>query len=137
VTPAEQQETPPPTPGLHRGLASTSPGVPRRDPAPPPPKPQTLEKWGVHVCLDARGAPGTLDLSRGTLEQRRVRGDGPPFIELGGGVRYDAVGWRSGRAHASGGRQTPGTGILRRKAESQVLTVPIPVQRAVASLLEP
>lgn len=39
--------------------------------------------------LDPHGAASYLNTSRATLARWRVQGGGPPFIKMGGRIRYD------------------------------------------------
>jgi len=41
--------------------------------------------------LDPHGAAAYLNTSRATLARWRVQGGGPPFIKMGGRIRYDVA----------------------------------------------
>ena len=62
------------------------------------------------VLLDTRAVATWLGLSASTLNEWRCRGEGPPFIKLGGGrmshVRYvvgDVIGWLQERSAGPNG----------------------------------
>jgi len=55
-------------------------------------------------CLDTEGAAGYLSMSPATLETRRVRGGGPPFVKAGRLVLYrisDLDAWVADRIRTS------------------------------------
>ncbi|MHB0979548.1 MAG: helix-turn-helix transcriptional regulator [Thermoleophilia bacterium] len=80
-------------------------------PQPVPPEPVVVKKTSGPVLLDTVQAAERLNLSNKTLEQWRVKGGGPPFIKLGGGVRYDSAeleAWVSTRRRRSTSDPGPG-----------------------------
>lgn len=83
----------------------------QRVPEPTPPKPSVPEKWAGRVYLDTQDAAERMDLSPRTLEQWRVKGGGPPFMKIGGGVRYDRADldqWLASRKRRSTSDPGPG-----------------------------
>ena len=65
-------------------------------------KPQSLSP--IRRRLDTNQAAELLGLSARTLSTWRCRGDGPPFLKIGGAVRYDEQAleaWAATRARTS------------------------------------
>ena len=93
---------------LHQELLGAFEQLLREEPSRPEPTPPTktaaTSKWAGPVYLDTQAAAERLGLSPRTLEQWRVRGGGPPFLKIGGGVRYqlaDLDEWLASRRRKS------------------------------------
>ena len=60
-----------------------------RTAVPPPAELPAPRKPTGRVYLDTIGAAEMIGISHKTMEKWRWQGGGPPYIKMGGGVRYD------------------------------------------------